>query len=283
MRVIYVGSKNMGVEALNLLAGFHAQRLIELRAVVVRADDDRTFWYRSVSKRARELGFKVFLPQKLNESKFISEMASLEADAGFCCFYPKLFPEEFFRLPKLGFYNLHFAPLPRYRGALPIPYAILAGEMEHGVTIHRIETGADTGPILSQVFFPIYSDDTGYELYSRCEKYGINLLQQTMNMFLQMGGNCALRQQDHTLAISHKRSDLASMEVSFSWGRSKVVRFVRAFDFPPFPLPFVMQEGKKWWLSVAPERHGFKETGVRVVDDFGGQLFLIDCDENSIC
>lgn len=61
-----------------------------------------------------------------------------------------LLPRSVYTVPRLGMLNVHPSLLPRYRGAAPVLWAIRNGDEEIGVTVHRVDDGADTGPILAQ-------------------------------------------------------------------------------------------------------------------------------------
>ena len=265
----------MGVDALNALSDFQKQGFVEIVGVLAREDDDGEFWYKSVSMRARELNLKLFMPKTLKEANFLADIKQLKPDIGFCCFYPKLFPESFFSIPKYGFYNLHFAPLPKYRGALPIPYAIINGEKDHGVTMHKIDKSMDTGEIVSQVIIPIFSDDTGYDLYKRCERAGLILFHEVVQRFVLEKSILPMRKQRGEI-ISHFRKDLKSLEVEFSWGMAKIYNFVRAFDFPPFELPYIKLREKKYKLTVQPERHGIDQSGLPYLEHNSKKIFMIE-------
>lgn len=77
-----------------------------------------------------------------------------------------LFPEAFVRAVKLGL-NVHGSLLPRYAGARTLNWVIENGEGESGVTVHRIDVGVDTGPILLERRFPLSRFDTGASLYRK--------------------------------------------------------------------------------------------------------------------
>lgn len=65
--------------------------------------------------------------------------------------------------------NLHPAPLPEYRGCNSYAHAIINGETEYGVTLHYMDAGVDTGPIIASPRFPIRPDDTGRALHDRAQ------------------------------------------------------------------------------------------------------------------
>ena len=77
--------------------------------------------------------------------------------------------------------NLHNSPLPKYRGLAPINWALKNKEIEHGVTIHEVVDGIDSGPIVSQVKFSIFPNfDTVSDIYFRSLRYGWELFKRTM-------------------------------------------------------------------------------------------------------
>ena len=255
LKILFVGSKNMGYSALNTLIYFQSQYLIELIGVIARADDEEKHWYCSVSKLAQKHGLNLFKPDSLTDEGFLHQMQQLDFDLGICCFYPKLFKHSFYSVARQGFINLHFAPLPKYRGALPIPHAIMNDEKEHGVTIHKIDSGMDSGDIVSQKLVPIYSNDTGFDLYSRCEIVGQILFHETLQMMVNSGLIPPSRKQDENAVISYVRKDLKSKEINPNWNFLKLYNFVRALDFPTFELPYVVQNDINISLSTRPERH----------------------------
>ena len=266
----------MGVYGLNILFDFQMKGLLEIVSVIVRNDDDEKFWYQSVSKRARELNVKLLIPSSINDDTFIREVSELNPDIGFCCFYPQLFKKSFFSIPKVGFFNLHFAPLPKYRGALPIPFAIISGESQHGVTIHKINEGIDSGPIVAQSLVEIFPYDTGYDLYKRCEQAGIALFQKTIQRIVFNKGNISMREQNEHEAFCHVRKDLKSLEVMSTWDFNRIYNFVRAFDFPPFELPYMKVGEKQYRLTIRPDRHDIHLHDLTSIGNNEYKVFMID-------
>lgn len=73
--------------------------------------------------------------------------------------------------------NLHPAPLPEYRGCNSYAHAIINGETEYGVTMHYMNEGIDTGPIIASPRFPIEPDDTGRSLYDRAQIHALAMFE----------------------------------------------------------------------------------------------------------
>ena len=116
---------------------------------------------------AEELGIPVRTPQTLRDPRAQQELADLKADIAIVAAYGLLLPAEALAAPRLGCFNLHASLLPRWRGAAPVQRAIMAGDEETGVSIMRMETGLDTGPIAGEVRTRIDPIETSGELTAR--------------------------------------------------------------------------------------------------------------------
>jgi methionyl-tRNA formyltransferase len=102
----------------------------------------------AVEARARELGIEVRSPKSLKSGEEQAAFAALGADVAVVAAYGLILPQAVLDAPKLGCVNVHASLLPRWRGAAPVQRAIMAGDVETGVTIMQMEAGLDTGPML---------------------------------------------------------------------------------------------------------------------------------------
>ncbi len=98
---------------------------------------------------------------------------------------PVIFKEDLIKIPKLDCINIHNAPLPKYRGILPSFWQLYYGEREAGITIHKINTGIDTGDIIAQHFVPIESNETLNSLIVKTKKEGAKLMVGVIEDFRQ--------------------------------------------------------------------------------------------------
>jgi methionyl-tRNA formyltransferase len=94
-------------------------------------------------------------------------LASLDADVAVSAAFPLLIPADALAVPRFGIVNTHPALLPRYRGPNPIAWAVRNGERELGYTVHRMDAGFDTGPLLVQATTPIDDVEQADELFGR--------------------------------------------------------------------------------------------------------------------
>jgi methionyl-tRNA formyltransferase len=87
-------------------------------------------------------------------------LAAADPDLVICLGFPWKIPADALAVPRLGAINVHPSRLPRYRGPIPLAHALLNGDTELGMTIHRMDPELDTGPILAQATVPIGDAET---------------------------------------------------------------------------------------------------------------------------
>ncbi len=134
-----------------------------------------------VKALAVSLGLPVLQPERLARDLFESAFTALGADIGVVAAYGKVLPDWLLATPRLGLINVHASLLPRYRGASPVHRAVIAGDAETGVTIMRVVTALDAGPMLSQVRVPIGDEETTTAVESTLAVRGAALLMATLD------------------------------------------------------------------------------------------------------
>jgi len=146
--------------------------------------------------------------------------------------YGLLITPEILLKPKLGCINIHTSLLPRWRGAAPIQRAIEAGDKETGITIMRMDSGFDTGPILEQITCPIYNQDTGGDLHDRLAKISADYINTALTKIANKESN-TIKQDDSKATYANK---ITKQEAKIDWTKPAIEleRKVRAFN--PFPV-----------------------------------------------
>lgn len=125
-----------------------------------------------VKEYALEQDIPVFQPEKLRDGEAMRTVGELDPDLIVVAAYGRILPDEMLAYPRLGCVNVHSSLLPKFRGAAPINWAILAGEKETGVTIMHMAHELDAGDIILQRATPIGPDETAEELYARLAEMG---------------------------------------------------------------------------------------------------------------
>lgn len=127
-----------------------------------------------VRAAADDLGLTVCTPARAGA--IVDEVRASGADLGVVVAFGQLLPQALLDALPLGFVNLHYSLLPRWRGAAPVERAILAGDTETGVCVMRLDAGLDTGPVYDCARTPIGVDETAGELLDRLGQLGTDLL-----------------------------------------------------------------------------------------------------------
>jgi len=137
-------------------------------------------------------------PAKLKDPEFISALRSLSADLFIVLSYGKILPKEVINLPPLKTINVHPSLLPLYRGATPMPSALLDGAAVTGNTIIAMDEEMDHGPILAQRKVDVGADETYPELEEKLALDSVSLVLETVPLYAR--GELLPREQDHSRA-----------------------------------------------------------------------------------
>jgi len=179
VRIAYFGTPADAVPPLHaLVAAGH-----EVVAVVTQPDRRRGRGGATVPSpvkvAATDLRLPVHTPQRARE--IVDDLVALDLDAGVVVAFGQLLPPSVLATARLGFVNLHFSLLPRWRGAAPVERAMLAGDAETGVCVMAVDEGMDTGAVYARVATPIAPDETAGDLGARLVALGTPLLVEVLD------------------------------------------------------------------------------------------------------
>jgi methionyl-tRNA formyltransferase len=179
VRLAFFGTPADAVPALEVLheAGH------EISLVVTQPDKRRGRGVSTAPSPVREAAERLGLPVRTpaRSREVVDEMRETGAEIGVVVAFGQLLPPELLDAVPLGFVNVHFSLLPRWRGAAPVERAILAGDTETGVCIMRLEEGLDTGPVYASERTPIGPDESAGDLRARLVDLGTHLLVRTLS------------------------------------------------------------------------------------------------------
>ena len=155
---------NVGVRCLSVLLA-HG---VEVALVVTHRDNPQeTIWFASVAELATLHGIPVITPENPNSPEVVEQIRALQPDFYFSFYYREMLKRELLEIPKHGALNMHGSLLPKYRGRVPVNWAIIKGESETGSTLHYMTEKPDNGDIVAQQAVPILPDDTALEVFQK--------------------------------------------------------------------------------------------------------------------
>jgi methionyl-tRNA formyltransferase len=197
---------------------------------------------------AENHGLPVLQPPRIGP-EVVDQLRALRPTAIIVAAYGRILPAGLVSLPPRGCINVHASLLPRYRGAAPIPAAILAGDSHTGVTIMLMDEKMDTGPILSQEALGISPEDTTGSLTERLAHLGARLLTDTLPGWLS--GEVTAHPQDDSQATYVKMLHRDDGRILWTEPADLIARRCRAYDPWPGTFTFWNQVELKIWQAHA--------------------------------
>ena len=231
MRIIFFGTPAFAVPTLTEIVG-HGHDVAAVYTQPPRAAGrgmaDRQS---SVHEVADRLSIPVLTPANLKSAEEAERFAALGAEVGVVVAYGQILPQAFLDAPVSGCLNLHASLLPRWRGAAPIARAIMAGDMETGVMVMRMEAGLDTGPVAMSERVSIAPDITAGELADRLSTLGADLMVRALSALSR--GVLAFTPQAGEGATYAKKIDKSETRINWSKFAIEVHNHIRGLSPDP--------------------------------------------------
>jgi methionyl-tRNA formyltransferase len=184
-RAVFLGSGAFAVPVLDALAAAPEVTLVGVVTGPPRqAGRGQRHIDSPVGIEAGRLGLPTLAPERLRAPESVAAVTALAPELLVLADYGQLVPPTLLDLPRHGALNLHPSLLPRHRGAAPIPAAILAGDLETGVTLMRMDAGLDSGPIVAQRRIPLNGCETTPQLEAALAVIAAELLATSLRGWL---------------------------------------------------------------------------------------------------
>jgi methionyl-tRNA formyltransferase len=244
MRIIFMGTPDFALPSLDALVSAGHEIVAVYSQPPRRAGRGKSLTPSPVQGRAEALGIDVKTPVSLRDAAVQAEFSALSADIAVVAAYGLILPQAVLDAPKHGCINVHGSLLPRWRGAAPVQRAILAGDRESGVTIMKMETGLDTGPMLAKAETPVAGKTTG-DLTREIAELGADLL---VKVLADLPAHPPLSQPETGITYAAK-IDKSEARLDFLVSAPQVERQVRAFG--PAPGAFFELAGERFRVLAA--------------------------------
>jgi len=285
-RAVVFAYHSVGVRGIKVLLA----RGVHIALVVTHHDNpNETIWFDSVADLCAEHQIPILSdPQP---ALLLNAVTDIGPDFIFSFYYRNMLPAEVLALAKRGAYNLHGSLLPKYRGRVPVNWAVLHGETETGATLHEMTVKPDSGAIIAQTAVPILPDDTAHDVFGKLTVASEQTLWHAVPALLT--GTAPRMVND--LSIGSYFSGRKPEDGRIDWQQTgqQVYNLHRAVA-PPYPGAFTDQFGQRFIIKKARLVNSPKANlpqGLCVVDNviFGqcgnGQALKITellCDGNLI-
>ena len=168
---------NVGVRCLSVLL----KHGIDVRLVVTHDDSpNETIWFDSVRALARKQDIETITPDDPNTKEIEDHVRAIAPDFIFSFYYRSMLQAPLLTIPKYGALNIHGSLLPKYRGRVPINWALIRGETQTGATLHYMVEKPDAGDIVAQHAVPIGPDETAFDVFEKVTDAAAMVLDATL-------------------------------------------------------------------------------------------------------
>ncbi len=227
-----------------------------------------------VSQLAKQSGLNLVTVKSLRKG-LPDELLKVKADFGLLAAFGRILPVELLNLFSLGIVNVHPSLLPLYRGASPIQSALMAGELETGVSLIKLDEEVDHGPILAQQKIVIDNKNTSPELEKILANTTIEMLAKIIPEYL--AGQAQLKEQVHEQATFTKLISKSDGQADFNLPAINLNNKRRAFT--PWPGLWTTWQGRIIKLIDTEVAQGVDIKPGQLVLDKGS--LMIGCSEQS--
>lgn len=228
---------DVGVRCLSVLLAHD----VDVALVVTHRDDPKeNIWFGSVEKLAREHGLEVAMPE--NPAEIASRVSRLTPDFLFSFYYRHMLPSAMLAAARRGACNMHGSLLPKYRGRVPINWAILKGERETGASLHEMTGKPDAGGIVDQMAVPILPDDRALDVFRKVTVAAEIVLDRALPRLID--GSAKAVPQDLSKGTYFGGRNAEDGRIDWTQDAQRIHDLVRAVA-PPYPGAFTQLEGKR--------------------------------------
>ena len=281
-RLVFMGTADLAAEVLRSLC---RQPDLQILAVVSQPDKpkgrDLKTAPTSVKTVALEHSLAVLQPARARDPQFIEQIRALSPDLIVVAAYGQILPQVLLDSPRHCCLNVPTSLLPRHRGAAPIRWSLMEGDVVTGVTIMKMDAGLDTGAMLATVTTAIAEDDNAQTLHDRLAVLGAELLVQTIPEYV---GGIIIPQPQPAEGVTYARK-ISKEDGALDWSQPARTLWNRIRAFTPWPGAFTFLPGEarpmlvKIWRAEVDSAHSGPPGDILAADRLG---VVVACGDKSL-
>ena len=233
----------------------------DVRLVFTHEDSPtEEIWFRSVSELAELHGIP-YVTTEINEAENVEMVRKIAPDFLLSFYYRNMIKPEVLELVSKGSLNLHGSYLPKYRGRVPVNWAVINGETETGATLHYMVAKPDAGDIVDQQKIPIVFTDTAFDVFNNLTVAAVDLISRSWPQ-LQAGTapRIPMNLQQGSYFGGRKPAD---GKIDWTKSAEQIYNLIRGVTHP-YPGAFSMLEGKRVVIWQARPVSGIGSPGLIV-------------------
>ena len=228
-----------------------------------------------VKELALQNNLEVYQPESLKNDAIKPLLEEKQPELIVVVAYGKILPKYVLDFPKYGCINVHGSLLPRWRGAAPIQWSIIAGDKTAGVTTMKMSEGLDTGDMLLKYETEIGQTETAGELFDRLALSGAELLHDTIEQI----DSIVPEVQDESKANYAHMLDKQIAQIDWSKSNKEIDCLIRGLN--PWPIAFTTLNGERLKVYSASLQNASGKAGEVLQADSKNGL-LVACGEGAM-
>jgi methionyl-tRNA formyltransferase len=278
LRLVFLGTADYAVPSLKTIV----QEGYKVLTVITQPDRPKgrgqKVKFSPIKKAALKLNLPIFQPENIKTSESVDYLKELKADLYVVVAYGQILSKEILDLPPMGCVNVHGSLLPKYRGAAPIHWAIINGEVETGVTTMYMVPDLDSGDIIEQSRLKIEPDYSVGILHDLLADLGAKTLLSTLRALAK--GSVNPTPQDDSKATYAPQ--LKKKDEIIQWGKTseQVVNHIRGMN--PWPGAYTTYHGKILKVLEAKTENSTQSLAPGTILQVDKNGIIVQCGQGAI-
>lgn len=242
-------------------------------------DPKEQVWFGSVAALAAKHGIPTITPDDPNTPEIIERIRALAPDFIFSFYYRRMLSPALLALAKRGAFNMHGSLLPKFRGRVPVNWAVIKGATETGATLHEMVEKPDAGRIVDQEAVPIGPDDLAVDVFRKVTAASAAVMARALPRMLN--GTAELKPQNLAAGSYFSGRKPEDGRIDWSQPARDIHNLVRGVA-PPYPGAFTNVDGKSMRVLRTKIESGRKVLpgGAGLYCD--GGAYYADCSDGAV-
>ena len=261
LRIVFMGTPEFAVGILDTILRNNHEVVGVITAADKPAGRGQKLKYSAVKEYALENNLPLLQPINLKDEDFLSELKSLNANLQVVVAF-RMLPKVVWEMPLLGTFNLHASLLPNYRGAAPINWAIINGEIKTGVTTFFIDDKIDTGAMILSSETLIEETENAGQLHDRLMALGSKTVIASLEM-IEKGTVSTIIQTDTAHIETAYKLNKENCKIDWTKPAVEINNLIRGLSPYPTAWCFIQDKNEEWNVKIYEakivlEDHDFK-------------------------
>lgn len=248
LRIVFMGTPEFAVGILDSIIKNNYTIVCVITAADKPAGRGQKIKYSAVKEYALANNLTLLQPTNLKDESFLAALKALNANLQIVVAF-RMLPEVVWKMPQFGTFNLHASLLPNYRGAAPINWAIINGDIKTGVTTFFIDDKIDTGAMILSSEIAIAPDENAGQLHDRLIQLGSETVLNTLVLIEKGNVRTTIQKENPEIKTAYK---LNKENCKIDWTKPAIEIFNLIRGLSPYPSAwcFISDKNEEWNIKI---------------------------------